>query len=160
MARPDAGGGRAELPGSLTRLLEGTNLSANLGEAFALLTVSPAGWVHVALLGVGEILAHSPTELSLCLWPSSQTSANLERTGKGTLAIPRDGAMYYVRLVATPGQLFAEERCLVFQAKVEDVKVDEVDYATVTHGVGYALVGDKREILERWEATIAAMRRG
>src|SRR5437879_3989755 len=90
------------LPETLHRLLDGSDLDGKVGETMELLTVGPEGWPHVALLSAGEVLAATPEEIRLALWPSSQTTANLRRTGQATLTFIQQEGAYYAQLEAAP----------------------------------------------------------
>jgi len=91
--------GRA-LPAVLQPLFDGQNLHSKVGETFLLLTTDTDGWPHMAMLSVGELLARDEHTLEAALWLHSTATRNLERTGRGVLAIVADGAGFYVRLLA------------------------------------------------------------
>jgi len=149
----------AELPDVLCRLLDGSDLEGREGETFILLTVSEDGWPHVALLSVGEVLALSPRELRLALWPKSETTANLQRTGLATLATFLDGTAYYVELVISPlprdGPMPGSQAA--FSAHVRRALADTVGYADLTSGVRFRLKS-RDEVLQHWHRTIQALR--
>ncbi len=149
----------AELPDVLCRLLDGSDLEGREGETFILLTVNEDGWPHVALLSVGEVLALSPRELRLALWPKSETTANLQRTGLATLATFLDGTAYYIELASRP--LPRDERMpgsqAAFSAQVRRALADTVGYADLTSGVRFRLKS-RDEVLQHWRRTIQALR--
>src|SRR5437762_2738343 len=92
--------GRA-LPASLLSLFDGRDLARKVGETFLLVTTDEQGWPHMAMLSVGELLARSPDRLEAALWLHSTATTNLERSGRGLLAVVADGAGFYIRLNAT-----------------------------------------------------------
>ena len=151
----------AELPVALRPLFDGRALGSKVGETFLLLTTAEDGWPHMAMLSVGELLARSPTKLEAALWLHSTATRNLERAGRGLLAIVADGAGYYVRLTAQrQGDLDLGEdgRLARFELDVEDVQEDRVDYARLTSSVRFELP-DPASVVQRWERTIGALQR-
>jgi len=147
------------LPEGLRRQLDGADLEAKVGETFLLLTVDEDGFPRVALLSAGEIVAVSERELRLALWPGTTTSGSLARDGRATLAAFGEGAAFYVRLRARALDALggAGGELTAFAARVEAVREDRVDYARITHGVGFEL-GDRESVLPRWRATVEALR--
>src|SRR5215207_8686012 len=81
-----------EIPDSIRPLFDGTDLEAREGLTILLLTTTEAGWPHLAMLSVGEIVAAGARELRLALWVNSTATTNLARTGQATLARPPPGA--------------------------------------------------------------------
>jgi hypothetical protein len=147
------------LPADLAEALDGNRLAERVGDTYLLLTTSEAGWPHVAMLSVGEVLAVDRAALRLGLWPGTRSTGNLSRSGLGVLMAVRPPATYYVRLrVAALGEVPVEDRRLaVFGAAVEDVLEDVVDYARVTRGIRFDLA-DPPRVLAHWTAAIEAMR--
>ena len=143
------------LPDTLQRLLDGSQLEGKVGETLELITVDPDGWPHVALLSVGEVLAVTPTELRLALWPSSQTTANLHRTGRATMTSIQEAGAYYARLEAAP--LSTALGLATFRCHLLTLLVDRVDYADLTHGIRFAL-RDRAAAVARWEDVIGGLR--
>lgn len=148
-----------ELPSPLGQLLDGQDLEGKEGETFIVLTISENGWPHVALLSVGEVLAQSTRELRLALWPKSETTANLRRTGIATLAAFWEGTAYYVELAIRP--LPRDDRMpgsqASFAADVQRVLADTVGYAELTSGVRFRLKS-KDEVMRHWHQTIQSLR--
>jgi hypothetical protein len=147
------------LPEPLCALLDGDDLAGKEGETFLLLTVDEAGWPHVALLSVGEVVARSPRELRLALWPGTGTGANLARGGRATLAAFHAGSAYYATLRAdrladldTPHGPFAH-----FRATVREVRADTVDYADLLAGIQFRLK-DQAGSIRRWREVVDALR--
>jgi hypothetical protein len=148
------------LPLAVRALLDGADLATKIGETFLLLTTDAAGWPSVAMLSVGEVLAHEPGRLRFALWPSSSTTASLTRAGRGTLALIVGNAGYYVRCSGARGAdlvLVDGSRLAYFDLAVEDVLEDVVTYAELTSGIRFRLP-DPAAVLPRWQATVAALR--
>jgi hypothetical protein len=151
-----------DLPPSLVELFDGGDLAGRVGLTFLLLTVDEAGWPHMAMLSVGELVAENPRVLRGALWHSSSSTRNLEREKRGVLAFISDGSAYYVRLRTSrlPDlELGAEGRLAAFRLDVEDVLEDAVGYARLTSGVSFVL-NSPDDVLARWRRTIEALRRG
>lgn len=151
------GGG---LPAELAGALDGRRLADRVGDTYLLLTTSEAGWPHVAMLSAGEVLAVGEAALRLGLWPGTSSTGNLRRTGHGLLMAVLPPATYHLRLRCRAlGEVPVEDRRLeVFEADVEEALEDVVGYARVTSGIRFELV-DAPDVVGRWEAAIAAMRR-
>jgi hypothetical protein len=149
-----------ELPDTLQRILDGSDLAHREGLTFLLLTADEQGWPQVALLSVGELVAISPGTLHAGLWLHSGTTKNLTRTGRATLALIADGNGYYVRLNARRGadlDLGTEGRLAFFTLHVEDVQEDSADYATLTSGITFRL-RQPDQVVPRWQHTVEALR--
>ena len=147
------------LPDPLRSLLDGQHLERKEGETFILLTVGEEGWPRVALLSVGEVLAISPQEVRLALWPKSTTTENLRRMGVATLMAIHEGTAYYIELSASamPDGARAPGSQARFVARVRRVLSDVVGYAELTSGVRFRL-RSRPEVLEHWRQTVAALR--
>lgn len=143
----------------LMALLDGTDLDSKVGETVMLLTVSEAGWPHVALLSVGEVLAVRPDHVRVALWKGTRTGDNLRRTSRATLALVYRGAGYYVELqVLDTGNLDTGHTTLDrFSCRVTRVLTDVVGYATLTSGIRFDLER-RNEVVSHWERTVEAMR--
>jgi hypothetical protein len=147
------------LPDSLRTALSGDDLDRGAGLTYILLTPDELGDVSIALLSVGEVLATDERTIRLALWPGTTATANLERTGRGTLASIEPEATLYVRFdaervgdVRAGGMNHAS-----FVCRVTDVLADDVSYATITAGLRFAL-RDPDAVLPRWRETIEALR--
>jgi hypothetical protein len=149
-----------QLPDSLRQLLDGTDIVGREGLTFLLTTADDSGWPHIAMLSVGEILAIDPQTLRAGLWLRSSTSRNLEREGRGLLAIVANGNGYYLRVTARRGtdlDLGADGRLAYFELDVQDVLEDAADYATLTSGVTFRL-NHPEQVVPRWQRTVDALR--
>jgi|SRR5438105_2405636 len=148
------------LPSHLAPLFDGADLEHRIGLTFLLLTTDEAGWPHMAMLSVGELLLQNERTLRAALWLNSTASRNLTRDGRALLAIVADGAGYYVRLTARPRDdldLGADGRLAAFELSVEDVLEDAVTYATLTSGITFQL-HEREQVLQRWQRTLDALR--
>jgi hypothetical protein len=148
------------LPDNLRQMLDGSDLAAREGLTFLLLTTDDAGWPHMAMLSVGELVAIDDHSLRAGLWLHSSTSKNLSQNGRAMLTIIANGNGYYVRLAARRGpdlDLGAEGRLAYFTLAVEDVQEDSTDYATLTSGVTFRL-NQPDQVVPRWQHTVDALR--
>jgi hypothetical protein len=151
----------SRLPGWLAALFDGADLAARVGQTFLLLTTDDAGWPHLAMLSVGELVAEGDQVLRAALWLHSASTRNLEHDGRGLLALVADGAGYYLRLRASRGadlDLGEHGRLAFFRLQVEDVLEDAVAYARLTGGITFELA-QPEQVLPRWQQTISALRR-
>src|SRR5713101_2082608 len=80
-----------QLPDALRQLLDGSNLASREGLTFLLLTTDEAGWPHMAMLSVGELVATDEHTLRAGLWLQSSTTKNLSRDARGMLAVVANG---------------------------------------------------------------------
>jgi hypothetical protein len=157
MARPLG----ATLPEPVRTLLNGEQLSAREGLTILVLTTTPEGWPHLAMVSVGELLALTADRLRLALWLQSTATANLTRTGRTTLALVHEGAGYYVRCAAQrdedlpPGRV---GRLAHFELQVEEAFEDVAPYAELTSGITFRLK-NRSDVLPAWQETIDALRR-
>lgn len=145
------------LPDDVLALLSGRDLQAGVGLTIQLLTVDDFGWPRAALLSVGEVLALDDEHFRLALWPASHTTANLERTGKGVLSLVHGGVFLTVLIHADRGtDLVDPAPRAVFEARIAEVRSDEVSYAVLTGGIAFDLP-DQDVVVARWRDTIDAL---
>jgi hypothetical protein len=148
---------RTILPAEVAALLGGRDVQAGVGLTIQLLTVDEPGWPRVALLSVGEVLAIDERNLRLALWPTSQTTANLSRTGRGVLCLVDAGAFFTVLIHAARGvDLVDPAPRAVFEARIDELRRDEVPYAVLTSGIVFDLP-DRDVVVARWHETIEAL---
>ncbi len=142
----------------IVELLDGTRLAEKVGQTFELMTVDGDGTPHAALLSAGEVLAVDDRSLRLALWSTSTTTGNLRRNGRGLLTLVSDRTFYAVSFGARPAaDLAVDGKTLArFEAVVDVVHRDEVDYAEVTSGITFRLP-EAEAVVNRWERTIAAL---
>jgi hypothetical protein len=152
-----AGGGAAELPDHVARLLRDEALEAGLGAALQIVTVDPDGWPRAALVSAGEVLVLGPTTLRTALWQGSRSAENLERSGRAALLVASAGLACTIsvrasRLADLPGP----PALAAFEAEVVDVRSDEASYAILHSGITFRL-RDVDAVLTRWRATRLAL---
>ena len=144
-----------DLPSEWVSQFDGTHLEDKLHVSAVLATVDADGWPHLAYLSAGEVLVHDPQRLSVCLWPTSRSTANLQRVGRGALYAAAAGAVWETKLVAV---LRATSNApLVFDADVIEVHRHAAPYAEVTALIGFRL-SDPIFTVERWQRQIEQMR--
>ncbi|MDN8589786.1 hypothetical protein B2I21_12680 [Chryseobacterium mucoviscidosis] len=137
----------------------GENLEKKQHEAMQLLTVSEGEWPHQAMISMGEVIAVTPNLLRLALWPGTQTSMNMSRTGKATLIAVHQQILLSIRLDVTLLPVLREavhprDR---FEAQVINVRVDHAPYAEITSGITFQLK-DESGAITRWRETIEELR--
>ena len=149
-----------EVPAPLAALLESDVLAGAEGFTMLLMTTTPDGWPHLAMLSVGEVVPKAGNRLRVALWPASTAARNLTPEGCATLAAVLDQTSYSVRLkvrragnVATP---LAGEMAR-FDAGVEGAAADEAPYAVLEAGVRFRLK-DPAATQARWAELRAALR--
>ena len=148
MSHPD------ELPSAWVNQFDGTHLEDKLHVAAALATVDAEGWPHLAYLSAGEVLVHDPRRVSVCLWPASRSTANLQRAGRGVLYAAAAGAVWETRLVAVLRE--STNTPVVFDAEVIEVRRHAAPYAEVTALIGFRL-SDPPATLDRWRRQVGQM---
>lgn len=144
-----------EISSSLFELLNGLDLEGKQHVAMMLLTVTEDHWPHSAMVSVGEVVALDRKKLRLALWPGTQTTGNMIRSGQATLVAIHDNAAHYVRLKLSrlpelSHALHPRER---FSAEVFSARVDTAKYAEIKSGVTIRLK-DPADVLSRWRETI------
>lgn len=156
----DAPGGTI-LPGAVRSVLQTdlATIAAAPMPVFALLTVRPDGWPHVAYLGPGELLDLDGTRLALATWAASRSTQAAVRTGKAALQVVLDGTPVVVRLqVSDLGQRAIGGRELrLLDGKVVGADADAAPYATLRSGTTFTVDDPAREVT-RWERTRSALR--
>jgi len=155
-----------ELPAAIVSLLAADPLpdqadADGLDLTILVLTTTPDGWPHLAMVSLGEIIAVGPRALRLALWPNSTAARNLWREQRMTLALVHDEAAYSVRCAARRGAdlvLPANGGQLAcFGLRVDDVVEDVPPDATLTGGVRFRL-HNPDTTMRRWQQTRAALR--
>lgn len=149
-----------DLPDTLLRVMDGSDLAQREGLTFLLLTSDEEGWPQVAMLSVGELVAVDARTIRAALWLNSGTSKNLTRNGRATLVLIADGNGYYVRVAARRGtdlDLGADGRLAYFTLEVDDVQEDSADYARLTSGITFKLK-EPSQVMPRWQHTVEALR--
>jgi hypothetical protein len=144
-----------ELPSEWASQFDGTHLEDKLHVAAMLATVDPEGWPHLAYLSAGEVLVHDARRVSVCLWPASRTTANLQCAGRGVLYAAAAGAVWEVKFVAVLRS--GSNTPVIFDADVTEVQRHAAPYAEVTALIGFRL-NDPPSTVERWRQQIDKMR--
>lgn len=158
--------GKQSLPSpdpAVLALLDGSDLAAKIGLTIQLITVAPDGRPRVALLSVGEVVAVSPSQWRIALYAHSQSARNLASPGsKGVICVVAGGAHHVHEIVvrSVRAEPIRGLALSVLAVSVESTVRDRVDYATVTSGITYELMGPRSEVLERWTETIRALTEG
>jgi hypothetical protein len=130
-----------------------------LGLTFLVLTELDAGWPHLAMVSVGELIVAPHQRLALALWPTSTCAANLSRTGRATLASVADGRAFSLRCqVDDQRPIAAGEHVAMrgFALRITAATEDAAPYADLVGGVTYRL-HDAKATLARWRRTRAAL---
>lgn len=147
-----------ELPAQIVTELDGAHLESRLHEAIRLSTVGEDGWPHAAQLSIGEVLAVSPCELLVAIWPASNTAKNLKRDGRLTLSLVANGGLLEMRSHATPAAEHQTNlKLAVFRIKIEAINEHRSTYADVTSGVTFRLQDEARTVA-RWREQIASLK--
>ncbi len=146
------------VPEAVRRCLE-DGPERQVGLTFLVLSELEAGWPHVAMVSVGELVVAADGRLALALWPTSTCAANLARTGRATLAVVADGLAFSLRchvddeLPITAGE---DPAMRGFVLRVITAIEDSAPYADLLSGVTYRL-HDDQATLARWRRTRAAL---
>ena len=141
------------LPEWLTQF-DGESLPDKVGVAAILGTADAEGWPHLAYLSAGEILVHD-AGLSLALWPTSESCANLRRTGQAVMHVGAGGVVWEARLKLTPRN--ADMRSAVFDGEVQALRRHAAPYADVLCLISFRL-HDASATLQRWTEKLAELR--
>ena len=146
------------VPEAVRRCLE-DEPERQVGLTILVLSELEAGWPHLAMVSVGELVYAPDGRLGLALWPTSTCAANLARTGRATLAVVADGLAFSLRchvddeLAMTAGE---GPTMRGFVLHVTAAIEDAAPYADLLSGVTYRL-HDPQATLARWRRTRAAL---
>ena len=146
------------VPEAVARRLE-DEPERQVGLTILVLSELEAGWPHLAMVSVGELVVGPDVRLALALWPTSTCAANLARTGRATLAVVVDGLAFSLRchvddeLPITAGE---DPAMRGFVLRVIAAVEDAAPYADLLSGVTYRL-HDAQATLARWRRTRAAL---
>lgn len=130
-----------------------------VGLTILVLSELEAGWTHLAMVSVGELVVAADERLALALWPTSTCAANLGRTSRATLAVVADGLAFSLRchvddeLPITAGE---DPAMRGFVLRVVAAIEDAAPYADLLSGVTYRL-HDTQATLVRWRRTRDAL---
>ena len=130
-----------------------------VGLTILVLSELEAGWPHLAMVSVGELVVAADGRLALALWPTSTCAANLARAGRATLALVADGLAFSLRcrvddeITITVGE---DPAMRGFVLRVTAAIEDAAPYADLLSGVTYRL-HDPQATLARWRRTRVAL---
>ncbi len=146
-----------QLPDSIVRLLDGTDLPQRWGQTLLLTTVDNNGFPHFAILTYGEILSVGPTELRIGMYPNSSTTRNMQARPEATLLMVVGEAIYYIkgRAASRPSKSEATVR---FDITPEAILVDDEPGARITSGITFELATGKEAWLQTAAKTLDAIR--
>jgi hypothetical protein len=142
------------VPDAVRRCLE-DDPERQVGLTILVLSELEAGWPHLAMVSVGELVVATDGRLALALWPTSTCAANLARTGRATLAMVTDGLAFSLRchvddeLPITAGE---DPAMRGFVLRVTAAVEDAAPYADLLSGVTFGL-HDADATLARWHRT-------
>lgn len=148
-----------EIPEAIRPLFNGEDLASREGLTFSLLTATPDGWPHLAMLSVGEVVAVDARTLRVALWRKSTAEGNLSPTGRATLTLVHGGAGYSLRCSAVRGEDIetpSGHGLSYFELRVEEAFEDVAPYADLTGGITYKLKVPA-SVFPRWRSTVDAM---
>ncbi|HET6872631.1 MAG TPA: pyridoxamine 5'-phosphate oxidase family protein [Sporolactobacillaceae bacterium] len=145
----------AILSDELYNLLNGKSLEDKQHEAMMLITVSEESWPHTAMISVGEIVAMDRSLLRLALWPNTETTRNITRTGKAMVVLFYKEKARYLTLSLHPLNPLPEAKHHLtrFEATLTHIKEDVAKYADITSGVQIELK-DRSSVIQRWKETL------
>jgi hypothetical protein len=130
-----------------------------VGLTILVLSELEAGWPHLAMVSVGELVVAADERLALALWPTSTCAANLARTGRATLAVVADGFAFSLRCHVedeVPIGAEGDPAMRGFVLRVTAAIEDAAPYADLLSGVTYRL-HDAEATLARWRRTRAVL---
>jgi hypothetical protein len=130
-----------------------------VGLTILVLSELEAGWPHLAMVSMGELVVAADGRLGLALWPTSTCAANLARTGRPTLALVADGLAFSMRCQVDdelPMTVGEDPAMRAFVLHVTAAVEDAAPYADLLSGVTYRL-HDPPATLLRWRRTRAAL---
>lgn len=146
------------IPESIRRSLQ-DDPELQVGLTILVLSELEAGWTHLAMVSVGELVVAADGRLALALWPTSTCAANLGRTGRATLAAVVDGLAFSLRCHVDdefPITIAEDPPMKGFVLRVAAAIEDAAPYADLLSGVTYRL-HDAPATLVRWRRTRAAL---
>ncbi|WP_110207237.1 hypothetical protein [Nocardioides daejeonensis] len=142
------------LPTELTELFNGDHVDDACGETFLLATVDEEHLPHLAMLGIGEVYAPSPTRINLALHRGTGSRRALSVSRHGLLSVVRGGAAHQIRLHVRSEHLGDSDGITCFTTEVVEARQDRAAYATLVSGVTFELRGDLDQTLARWHRQV------
>ena len=128
----------ASLPEDLFTLLRTVEPPEEDKKVILLTTVDDDGWPRVAMLSRFELVAKSQERLLMLLYASSQSTENLQKTGRVCLTAIDPDMSYYVCCSARPIFSIPEAPSeLLFELTVERVLEDSLPTAKIISGIAF-----------------------
>jgi hypothetical protein len=145
-----------EWPDAVRALFDGSSLASKTGFTASLLSVDTNGHVRTSLLGVGELYAPDSRTLCIALWPQARATRAITQSGRAALTFVCDEAFYQVQLLMTPlASVAGDASGLVYlHGSIDTAETQSVRYARLTSGITFALEGEGKAVLDRWERQI------
>ncbi|OZM77065.1 hypothetical protein [Pseudonocardia sp. MH-G8] len=137
-------------------LLDGSGLKSKIGVTVLLVVNDEAAWPRVASLSVGELLVRGD-EVLMTLWERSRTTAALRAARAGLLHVVDGGGIVRIGAGFDPIDVETGAGRVTFRGVVEEVELDVVPYAVVTHGISFELT-DPDDAIARWEQQLDRLR--
>ena len=81
------------MPTDVLAALDGSDLEAEVGRAYLLVTTDPDGAPRPCMVSAGELLAVDDRRLRVALWPGTRTGSNLARGGPVLLCFVAPGTV-------------------------------------------------------------------
>jgi hypothetical protein len=146
------------LPADLVSALDGTDLEAQVGLAYPLVTVDEPGIPRFSMLSAGELLATGDTTIRIGMWIGTRTGANLAAGREALLCVVVPGSVRYVRGTAVRLAEPADAGLECFELTVHTVESDSHDGMPVTTGITFETVSPSRaEVLASWRTALATL---
>lgn len=125
-------------------------------RVITVVTWSPDARPHAAQIGPAEVDVVDERQVVLALWPGT-TTAERARPGQPLMLIFQvDNAFVTVHLTVTEREDLVDQECVGVAAAVDQVVIDEVDYAHLTSSSQF-LVRDAAVTAERWQLHMSAL---
>ena len=142
-----------EWPDAVRALFDGSSLASKTGFTASLLSVDTNGHVRTSLLGVGELYAPDSRTLCIALWPQARATRAITQSGRAALTFVCERAFYQVQLLMTPlASVAGDASGLVYlYGSIDTAETQSVRYARLTSGITFALEGEGKPVLDRWE---------
>ena len=117
-----------ELTDDLVRRLGGQFIEEYKDKVILIHTVDENGWAHPAILSYYEVAAKDRRNIRLATYKTSRTTQNISRTGKVTLSIFDERAVYYIKGHAEiAGDMRSASHNARINVAVEEVLIDQAD---------------------------------
>lgn len=146
------------IPSRVRGLFDGSDLGAQIGRAYLLMTTDPDGPARPCMLSAGEILAVDERRLRVGLWTGSHTSRNLTAGSPVLLCVIDEGGVIYLRgrpqRLASGGRAVPRLDC--YEIVIDRADSDEHGGMPVSQGIRFAITGmGNEELIEAWRSQLA-----